>query len=241
MSRPPFVCLQCIDIFQILFKLFSLNQPFCSYPNNKSTVRVAGYLSQLICPNSKVGSRLFNRQLAFSQIGTACFSISSTPFCKSQKKSSGRRLARPLRETYSPSYWHFPQPATDWLPLGSRPKRRIMINEYGSWPPSRHSSSAHSIRLPLVLPSLCGIMAWSACAALHTRNVPAAEYEAQYACLSRCNRMPSWKTISSSPHSPFSAGSFATKEQPHAAGRRRAVPIHWSNIVRLSSMSSRSC
>ena len=116
-----------------------------------------------------------------------------------------------------------------------------MINEYGSWPPSRHSSSAHSIRLPLVLPSLCGIMAWSACAALHTRNVPAAEYEAQYACLSRCNRMPSWKTISSSPHSPFSAGSFATKEQPHAAGRRRAVPIHWSNIVRLSSILSRSC
>ena len=91
------------------------------------------------------------------------------------QKSSGRRLAGPLRETYSPSFWHFPQPATESLPLGSRSKRRIMINEYGSWPPSRHSSSAHSIRLPLVLPSLCGIMAWSACAALHTRNVPAAD------------------------------------------------------------------
>ena len=69
-------------------------------------------------------------------------------FCKSQKKSNGRQLARPLRETYSPSYWHFPQPATEWLPLGSRPKRRIMINEYGSWPTNRHSSSAHGIRLP---------------------------------------------------------------------------------------------
>ena len=148
MSRPPFYCLQCIDIFQILFKLFSFDQPFCSYPNNKPTVRVAGYLSQLICPNSKVGSRLFNRQIGLSQIGTACFSISSTPFCKSQKKSNGRQLARPLRETYSPSYWHFPQPATEWLPLGSRPKRRIMINEYGSWPTNRHSSSAHGIRLP---------------------------------------------------------------------------------------------
>lgn len=106
--------------------------------------------------------------------------------------SNRRRLARPLRETYPPSYWHFPQPATDWLPLGSRPKRRIMINEHGSWPTNRHSLSAHGIRLP---PSLLsrGIMARSACAALHTRNVPVVEYEAQYACLSRYNRMPSLK------------------------------------------------
>lgn len=94
---------------------------------------------------------------------------------------------------------------------------------------------------PPSLLSLGGIMARSACAALHTRNVPVAEYEAEHACLSRCIRMPSRKNILSSPHSPFRSGSFATKEQPYAAVRRRAVTVHCSKIVRLSSISSRSC
>ena len=78
---------------------------------------------------------------------------------------------------------------------------------------------------PPSLLSPCGIMARSACAALHTRNVPVAEYEAQHACLSRCIRMPSRKNISSSPHSPFLVACFATKEQPYAAGRHRAALI----------------
>ena len=120
-----------------------------------TTVQYTNY--RLFFPNEDVRPKVsgnyalevYNEDDPSHIVFTACFSISSTPLCKSQKKSSGRRLARPLRETYSPSYWHFPQPATDWLPLGSRPKRRIMINEYGSWPPSRHSLSAHSIRLPL--------------------------------------------------------------------------------------------
>ena len=69
-------------------------------------------------------------------------------FLRKVKGTQRAAAGKPLRETYSPSYWHFPQPATEWLPLGSRPKRRIMINEYGSWPTNRHSSSAHGIRLP---------------------------------------------------------------------------------------------
>ena len=120
-------------------------------------------------------------------------------------------MARPLRETYSPSYWHFPQPATDWIPLGSRPKWRIMIREYGSWPPSRHSLSAHSIRLSPILLSQYGIMAQSAHAALHMRNVPVAMYKAQCACFSRCNRMPSWKLVEPSPYSPYFGSKFATQ------------------------------
>ena len=150
MSRPPFVCLQCIDIFQILLKLFPLNQPFCTDPDHKFTVRITGDFPQFISPYSKIGRSFLNRQIGFFPNGYLfLFHLFISFQRKIQKERSGRRLARPLRETYSPSYWHFPQPATEWLPLGSRPKRRIMINEYGSWPPSRHSLSAHSIRLPL--------------------------------------------------------------------------------------------
>ena len=94
---------------------------------------------------------------------------------------------------------------------------------------------------PPVLPSLFGIMARSACAALHTRNVPAADmrrgtpfFQGAVGCLPgrlfRLHHIPR-----------FAPPILPKKNSPTSLKRRRAAPTHWSKIRRLSSILSRSC